>query len=93
MRMIALANRLTYDLVIAYAKLFSINQLNSSLTSEINRVSIWVGASKPTFDPAKSNLLIIIITRGSIFLLLMLVFNIRTVLLNQLTKQSTLAYF
>ena len=37
----------------------SLKQLKSSLTSEINRVSMWVRANKLTFNPAKSNLLII----------------------------------
>ena len=37
----------------------SLKQLKSSLTSEINRVSMWVQANKLTFNPAKSNLLII----------------------------------
>ena len=37
----------------------SLNQLNLSLTSEINRVSMWVRANKLTLNPVKSNLLII----------------------------------
>ena len=37
----------------------SLNQLKLSLTSEINRVSMWVRANKLTLSPVKSNLLII----------------------------------
>ena len=37
----------------------SLKQLKSSLTSEINGVSMWVRANKLTLNPAKSNSLII----------------------------------